>query len=1321
LWALRDALWPAEHRPPSLYACELEATRFAALEARAHKERWHNNARALHGDAFAIEWIEKANVEYKAERNYDGASIMLLNSPYHNGSLEARFLARYTDALMPSGLLVLIVPFYALASCADTLATHYGEVHAYVFPDPEYEVYKQCVVYAVKRPSSLLQPDAALRERIAAWSRDVALLPVLPEVGSAAPVVRVAPSERAGFDEWRLRPADADELLRRFVPWGETDRAGVMRAVSGVLPERASGDLLRRVYPMAVAPAPAYVGTAIAGGIYNGARVDPDDPSSGLPPLLLKGVFDKEHREIDTKVNKKGEVTGIVRIEQPAMRVTVLDLKAHRYVTLVNEEEESGGADVTTMTVGDLIANYSRDLVRVMRENCPLLHDKADPAHVIPLPEYARPLFTAQAHAVMALVKLLGGLGVKPSERRGRGAYLLGEVGCGKSMIMLAVAKALGIKRVLVVCPPHLLDGWAEQVSLALHDARAVVLRDIADVDALAADPDPGMIVAILSNSSAKLGHAYAGVTTPCCPDCGTPIPKPAKATADAADELARTRALCSASRRVPSNATAHAAHMLALAMLPVAPHAPEVSQCLSGHHELRLLKSAMRRQPVAESMAMHMKDGQSSLEQARAWEAVRTGPVLREAISVMAGLCVKTSVSSAYELKRERRTALAGLLFARNDAATTLQVAEWIHRRGKPKDQYDYQANEMRAFAMDLLHLLPHAEALEAAERLSSGADLTRWKDTQRAIVAFKSGDLEEVPAYSYRAPEKKAAPYVGHGLSVNDGMVATWNTYAAGSLACALSALGSLARNGWWRMTSPCGAALYQAVPELRRLPVATWIAKRHRRLFGLLMADEAHEAKRGESARSQAVRRLIRTGMPTIAATGSVMGGYAEDLFAMQWALDPLFREEFPNGYSVREHVNGDGTVTARKYSDAPEFGRRYGFLKELVDVSDSKAPKPMGFGRMSDRIESGVRAIGYAPGVLPLFVLRYLLRIAVVIHKSELDEELPPLREITEYVDVTAEQGKLYGYLEGELTSQIRKDRFNSLLAGCLMGAMTEIPSYLDLCTADVGNIAEGEHVGMYRICYPNSKDLGVHAGECIAAAPGLDPSTILPKEQWLIETVKRELAEGRPCMVFATHRRLLPRLQRILREATGEHVAYLDADKVDADDRIAWIDHNILGKPATVVKRGKVSVEPGKHARVMVVNGEAVQTGINNLIHFCTAIWMENPRHNAIAYRQACGRTHRIGQTREVRIYFPVYRATVQETGHALLMHKVAVSMGTDGLDAASALAAAGVGEGSGLDGYTVGRLLFELRTGERTIKRRRAERNGMAAPASKQA
>jgi hypothetical protein len=218
---------------------------------------------------------------------------------------------------------------------------------------------------------------------------------------------------------------------------------------------------------------------------------------------------------------------------------------------------------------------------------------------------------------------------------------------------------------------------------------------------------------------------------------------------------------------------------------------------------------------------------------------------------------------------------------------------------------------------------------------------------------------------------------------------------------------------------------------------------------------------------------------------------------------------------------------------------------------------------------------------------------------------------------------------------------------------------------------------------YRIAYPEGTP-GV-GGRVVAEAPLFPASMVLPKEAWLLDTVERELSEGRRVLVFGWHVALLPRLARLIAERIGEPVPILQADKVPTHKRQAWIDAQVIGK-----KR-----------RVMVCNPVTVQTGLNNLVYFATEAYHQNPACNPLVYRQAVGRVDRIGQRLPSRILFPIYTDTAQVQAYKLLMTKVSVSLSTDGLDGEAALEAAGAGDGIGATGMSVGKQLFEMLTGER--------------------
>jgi hypothetical protein len=583
------------------------------------------------------------------------------------------------------------------------------------------------------------------------------------------------------------------------------------------------------------------------------------------------------------------------------------------------------------------------------------------------------------------------------------------------------------------------------------------------------------------------------------------------------------------------------------------------------------------------------------------------------------------------------------------------------------------------------------------------------------------------------------------------------------------AATATGRKARPG------RCNAALYQASPEPRRAALARYIVRRHPGCFDFLVADEAHEFAGDRTAQFMAFQRLAGLGAPTILATGSVMNGYAESLFNL-WQRFPEFRAEFP-----RE---------ARR-----AFVERYGYIRVEVKDVDKDTGKVVEFGSVSDRVVRQTREVGNAPGVLPLFILRHLLPRAVTLHKTDLALSLPPCHQRVAFVPVDPDAAKLHAAMLSALVAEVTRGRFQPGLAGKLFGMLSESPSHLDRCTADVGNRPDGAYV----VAYPESA--GPNAGALVWNGEALDPRRVLAKEAWLLRTIRREVAEGRRVLVLAWHVELMPRLQRLIAHCLADVLApeeygapelpggfawrgpvggggdapegvdpidevpagywsgldaatglplpgpaaggtgagpggatkgrgkgtgggagagsttgptlaaaargkgarggarpvfptslpaaaidrlcpALNAGKVAAADRIAWINER-------VVRTG---------AKVMVVQPVAVKTGINNLVHFSTQVWMQNPGCDATTLRQAVGRVDRIGQgADETRIYLGVYAVRSQRAAHTLLMRKAAVALAADGLDGESALNAAGVGESAGaMSALTVGRQLYDL-------------------------
>lgn len=1224
LMALRDFV--------RFYAIEMEATRARELSSAVGRSLGYSEAeRILRSDAFQVEFNRK-------ERT--GAALLYLNPPYDHdpvcGRLEERFLRRFTASLADEGILVFLVPYHALAHSAETLGREYSAVRCFRFPLPEWEAYKQVALYARKRPVPLREPDPAIVAQVRAWAADPTSL---TELSPTCPVMATLPrqgwrtvtdyanrsrSERraVGFADFRALPFDLGAFRASYRPWHETPRGAKPQPIPLILPNVAELGAGARRYPTIVPPRPAHIAAGVAAGVFNGCRVEPDQGSSGAPPILVKGVFHKEFQTVEEKHRDDGTKTGEVQVQQPRLVVTVLDLRGHGLHTIRPTVERTDSVDPAAMTTGDLLANYGRNLLQVLLEHCPVRHDPQNPAHQIELPALARPLYPAQAQAAMACVKELGGRRHDLRGARGGAVILLGEIGSGKTGVSGAVALAVGARRPLVVCPPHLQESWPEQLHAIAPHVRVSVLRTLADVERYAADTSPTVHFAILSREAAKLGHAYAAAGTRCS-RCGGPVPP---------EDTARKRLRCKHAPFRPGNAPAHLQGTLATMAMRAYPTQPLVAQSLPTWF-FRTLRERFAKAPPLE-VAAHKARLKAQLKGAFMDE------FLGHAVTFQGDSYGSRPLHRAVEL----------LHVYLQDDAFTLQSARRIYEAGLAFGGSD--THETLALAFRLL-LLVSPKSLDAQGELAR--ELLALPRPPLASYEYDGNrDFWAHRAYLHGLDAEGFASVRGtfdhRETQVKNGVL-THHDRPMGADEALLDVFEILHREARWYPSDPCGEPLFQAAPEPRRYPLATYFARHYPRAFDFLILDEGHEYATDGSAQERAAHRLVELRKPTMLLTGSIMQGYARSLYANWWSLFPEFREEFPRG--------SHGI-----------FDDRYGYRKRFVQAVDKKSGEVVEYGTVSDRVEYREKDQGAAPGVLPLFILRHLLPHTVTLHKADLALSLPPVREIVVRVEQSPEQARAHHDLLEKLFTQVRKDRFTPL-AGKLWGQVSEAPSHLDRMTPDTGNTPCGD----YEVRYPPS----VGGALVTKTSPIVPVAALLPKEAWILDAIEREVGEGRPCLLFPWHTEVLQRWAHLLHARFGWKIPVLSPEKVPTAKRQSWIDKHVI--------------DPG--AKVLVSNPVCVQTGLNNLRYFPTQVWGQNPVCNPIVYRQGVGRSDRIGQTKEVRIYFPVYTG-MQMKAHSLLLHKVGVSQAVDGLDADSAFQAAGVGETGAVTGFSVGKELYKL-------------------------
>lgn len=1174
--------------PAVIYACEMEKTRFETLEnnLKEYSESYHNSC--LHGDAFRV-LIKKDHSE--------GVSVLYLNPPYDTdkvwGRLEHKFLERFTSSLTENGVLLFVVPYYALEVSAAYLATHYENLSCYKFPEEDFQVYKQVVLVGRKLATTEdLSLNKQVESQVLQWARGSDyLMQELPTIVSRpAYTIPTVSSWRGGLASWEIQDIDYTSLVSKSQPWTHTPARGVCQLIKNVLPEGSVEESLLRKYPVATPPRPAHVASGIAAGVFNGSKIAPDDPKSLFPDLLVKGVFTQEYRTVEEKTNKKGEIVGEVQIQQPKLITTVLDLNTHKYHTL--QSLGSGATEISQFSISDLLNNYGKSLMHVMEAQCPIMYDPRKDADSVQLAETHRKPFEAQAHAARALVQLLGGPKLTMSQRRGKAGLLLGEIGSGKSITSIVVTKTIGAKRPLIICPPHLLTSWTNEIQATTPEVQVRVISNLAELEALVFDTSDEVIYSIMNRETAKLGHGWIG-TGNICPKCGAELE-------GEPEDQAKRRAKCQAKKISSKSPLANVALRLCRLVQKFDPTNPTVTQLLPGRLDVKLRSKIKISDKIPEIPAD-----------------------IRE--TVLAHI-----LSAANPTEEENARTLGLWLFMSTQDENVLQQITRFYLTRKNFRSIEFGQRLVLLFKP---HSLAQKVMINEAKLITSDGWVS-WSYFNNSIDRCMDPEFQEQIS--------------GHNIFWNNGKLKIGDVPVCGKEALDkfLFVLGVAAN---FRLGKECGGPLFSAIAEPRRVALAKIIQTRFPKAFDFLILDETHENKNPDSAQSISAQRLTSLKIPHIELTGSVMDGYASSFFSLMQMVSPKFREEFA-------------------HSELSLFIERYGYRKRLLMADDSEK-KPVAFGSHSDRIERA-RIVGNAPGVLPLFILKHLLPVSVTLHKSDLSLNLPKCIHEKFLVRPTHKQKENYDTLKKLLVDQIKADRFDQDLRGKLFGQLAELGSYLDRATNDVGNSDNGD----YEIRYPESVGAGL-----VACAQGMDSSDILPKEEWMIARVKEELAEGRNVMVFSWHLGLLPRLSRILEKATGVKAPILYAAKVPTAKRQEWITKNIVNKGA----------------RILVTNPVCIQTGLNNLTHFSTEIWTENPAVNPITYRQASGRIDRIGAKKENRVLFPVYQDTLQEQMFDLLMQKVSVSTASDGLDNESVLLSLGATE-EYLLGLSIGRQLWAM-------------------------
>ncbi|HEV2314761.1 MAG TPA: helicase-related protein [Candidatus Acidoferrales bacterium] len=403
---------------------------------------------------------------------------------------------------------------------------------------------------------------------------------------------------------------------------------------------------------------------------------------------------------------------------------------------------------------------------------------------------------------------------------------------------------------------------------------------------------------------------------------------------------------------------------------------------------------------------------------------------------------------------------------------------------------------------------------------------------------------------------------------------------------------------------------SALWQADgTKTRRFAPVDFIGRYMPDFFDYAIADEVHELK-GDTAQGNALGTLAACAQRTVVLTGTLLGGYADEVFNILYRVEPskMVAEGFEYGEA--------GVRT---------FTETYGLLEKITVIEP--ADNACSEARVTKRIRR-------RPGASPLLFGRFLMSLGAFISLEDISEALPPYGEEVVSVEMDAPLKQAYEKLEEDVKTALKEHRGNQSVMSVALNALLLYPDR----PFRLGNLYGWEY------------DPETQRKErfLIAETLDLDERLVCAKERRLVEEVKAELARGRRCQIYAVYtqkRDVTRRLERILSNE-GIRVAVLTTE-VPPESREGWYERQLRAGVQAVICHPKL-----------------VQTGLD-LIDFPTILFYETG-YSVYVLRQASRRSWRIGQRLPVKVKFLHYAETMQESCLRLMGTKLLVSLAMEG-------------------------------------------------------
>lgn len=414
-------------------------------------------------------------------------------------------------------------------------------------------------------------------------------------------------------------------------------------------------------------------------------------------------------------------------------------------------------------------------------------------------------------------------------------------------------------------------------------------------------------------------------------------------------------------------------------------------------------------------------------------------------------------------------------------------------------------------------------------------------------------------------------------------------------------------------------------------RKYAPATYIKKYLKGYFDVAIFDEMHKYKGGGTAQGNAMHSLIKASRYQLGLTGTIAGGYANHFFYTLFRLDPA--RMIKNGF---------------RWTDEMAFCEKYGTIirqYEYAEVTNGNY-NSSSRGRQLSSPE-------VAPGISPLIFTDYLLDRAVFLDLSDMSRFLPALRENVVTIPTEKELVSSYNQVVKQLKELGRQKGGFGLLSKMLQFSL----SYSDkpYGQQEIRNPSDGSVV-----CIPQSYE------------EYRNVDTLLNKEKKLVEIVRKELSEGRNCMIYAEYTSSPETcISYRLRDVLMKHLGLYENEAVVLEST----------SPAAVKREAWIHQKAVAGAKVFITNPRCVETGLDmcftcegKLYNYPTLIFYQMG-YNMFTIWQASRRAYRLNQREECRNYYLASEGTIQPEVIKLIAEKQVATAAIQGHFSAEGLAA----------------------------------------------